>query len=529
MTSPFVVVKFLKYPLLRDWLLRKIATDSQKWTEPNGVSSGISIYNTASRSKVPLILRRDKYVSWYMCGPTVYDSAHIGHACCYVKFDIIQRILTQFFGVNVFIVMGITDIDDKIITKAHALKENYRNVSQRYEKEFFQDLAKLNILPPSMTVRVTDSVPSIIKFIQKLFDKGLAYKARDGSVYFDTTLYKNYGKLHPVELAAISEDTEKKSLHDFALWKAAKPNEPFWSSPWGEGRPGWHIECSTIASDILGSEIDIHSGGIDLLFPHHENEEAQSCAYHDVHQWVHYWLHTGHLHLRGSEKMSKSLKNTISISDFLQSHTANQFRMLCLLSHYRNNIEYTDSSMQHAVATYGKIKSFLADCDACIKGKQNYCQINENEFLVELSRAKQDLLHALANDFDTPKAIGIIMNFISQTHKLLHSNEKYDDNWRSVSSIAYASSFVLNFIDKLGFQLSKQPNLDTVNVTAIADMIIDFRSHVRDLALSELKCNKNKESMLKLLQVCDELRNNLKHNGIEIKDHGSKSSWSKIM
>nr|CAD7452792.1 unnamed protein product [Timema tahoe] len=337
--------------LSRKWQCASVRTQSSaKWILPSGHDTNIYVYNCITKKKVPLILRNPNYASWYMCGPTVYDSAHIGHAwyvyCsskfsmynCYMKFDIIRRILCNHFNINVIMVMGITDIDDKIIHRASELGEDINTLTRRFEAEFHEDMAKLNIKPATIITRVTDFVPRIISFVQEIVDKGNGYVTVDGSVYFDTSQFDRYGKLFPVSMdeEPAQPMVDKKSPLDFALWKGAKPNEPSWLSPWGSGRPGWHIECSTMASAMFGRTMDLHSGGVDLLFPHHENEEAQSCVHHGVSQWVNYWLHSGHLHLKGDTKMSKSLKNTISIRDFLTKFTANEFRVFCLLSRYRN-------------------------------------------------------------------------------------------------------------------------------------------------------------------------------------------------
>nr|CAD7412776.1 unnamed protein product [Timema poppensis] len=327
------------FALSRKWQCASVRTQSNaKWILPSGHDTNIYVYNCITKKKVPLILKNPNYASWYMCGPTVYDSAHIGHACCYMKFDIIRRILCNHFDINVVMVMGITDIDDKIIHRAAELGEDINTLTRRFEAEFHEDMAKLNIKPATIITRVTDFVPRIISFVQEIVDKGNGYVTADGSVYFDTSQFDRYGKLFPVSMneEPAQPAVDKKSPLDFALWKGAKPNEPSWLSPWGPGRPGWHIECSTMASAMFGRTMDLHSGGVDLLFPHHENEEAQSCVHHGVSQWVNYWLHSGHLHLKGDTKMSKSLKNTISIRDFLTKFTANEFRVFCLLSRYRN-------------------------------------------------------------------------------------------------------------------------------------------------------------------------------------------------
>ncbi|KAK7791429.1 hypothetical protein R5R35_014452 [Gryllus longicercus] len=522
----------LKRGLMHSFIVSCLHSNSSKWVEPVGHLTEINVYNSATKCKVPFVLRNINYASWYMCGPTVYDSAHIGHACCYVKFDIIRRILQNFFNINVVLVMGITDIDDKIIKRALTLKEDFRVVSSKYENEFFEDMHALNVLPPTLCVRVTDVVPHIIEFVKSIVDKGLAYKTGDGSVYFDTAEFKQYGKLCPVNHEVGDVFTPKKSVNDFALWKASKPDEPFWLSPWGKGRPGWHIECSTIASCVLGSSVDIHSGGIDLLFPHHENEESQSCAYHGVEQWVNYWLHTGLLHLKNDEKMSKSLKNTISIQELLSSHSADHFRMYCLLSRYRNDVEYTDKTFAHAKAVYKKIQSFFSDCDSYIKGIRGNCQIQESVLLEKLAYTRQNFVTALADDFDTAKALAILMDFISDINVMLQASSQEYVSFRNPGVIAAASSFVQHVTSQLGLSfLDEEKSINYhEDASKIMDMVTEFRSEVRKLALLNLKNKRteaNVEHNKQLLVACDQFRDKLNLVGIEIKDHGQKSSWNR--
>ncbi|XP_011310849.1 cysteine--tRNA ligase, mitochondrial, partial [Fopius arisanus] len=331
------------------------------WVKPVGYETEISVYNPIVKKKVPLILKNYKTATWYLCGPTVYDSAHIGHACSYIRFDIIRRILSNFFSISVLPVMGITNIDDKIILHSQGSSKfsSWHHLSKHYEQEFLSEMSQLNVLPPYLYCRVTDYIPEIINFISNLITKEFAYKSTDSSIYFNTSKCPSYGKLRKPD-ENVNTASTKLSPFDFALWKAAKTNEPFWDSPWGPGRPGWHIECSAMASITLGDNIDIHSGGIDLSFPHHENEEAQSCCYHQTSQWVNYWLHSGLLHLEDN-KMSKSLQNTITIKELLENFTANQFRLLCLCTHYRSNIDFSHEAMEKAVALMKKFEYFQSD------------------------------------------------------------------------------------------------------------------------------------------------------------------------
>ncbi|XP_001601176.1 probable cysteine--tRNA ligase, mitochondrial [Nasonia vitripennis] len=487
-----------------------------KWIKPSGFETNVVVYNPITKCKTPLILRNNKVATWYMCGPTVYDSAHIGHACTYVKFDIIRRILSEFFDINVVLVMGLTDIDDKIIKRANESGQSWQSITQKYEKEFISDMDSLNVLKPFATCKVTNYIPQIVEFVEKIVNKNGAYVGKDGSVYFDTSNYRNYGKLDTPQ--AQEPHPDKRSSLDFALWKASKENEPYWESPWGRGRPGWHIECSAIASTVLGSNIDIHSGGMDLAFPHHENEEAQSCCYHEKNQWINYWLHTGHLHLEGDTKMSKSLQNTVSIPSLLKTQTANQFRMLCLLSDYRKNVIFSKTLVHTAITTLKKIEFFTSDCNEYICGKLDCGNVNSVELLKCLEDTRQEVNSALADDFDTAKAMHAILKLISLGNKMIQAKH-VTTAARETGSIAAVSNYVQSVISKLGISQSmgsKQSN----DISHVLDITVAFRNEIRSIALA--KSEKDVES----LKACDNLRKNLSDFGVDIRDRQGKSSWT---
>lgn len=427
----------------------------KEWNLPerDAIHSKIELYNSLTRDKKEFVPIESNLIKWYNCGPTVYDSSHMGHARSYITFDIIRRVLQDYFHFDIFFVQNITDIDDKIIRRARqnhlfdryleelgtkskdqiqndieeALKSmqtkhddekdqekklmyaklienakihlanglqqsdskvfcsNFKDIlsvwldqqyghqiNEReifislprfYEKEFNDDMNSLNILPPDCVTRVSEYVPEIVDFIEKIVQNGYAYQS-NGSVYFDTEKFANdpkhfYAKLVPEafgDCKALSEgegdlsvDDEKRSPNDFALWKNSKPGEPFWSSPWGNGRPGWHIECSVMASCIIGKQMDIHSGGIDLRFPHHDNEMAQSEAFYNSGEpWVNYFLHSGHLTISGC-KMSKSLKNFITIKEALKRNSARQLRIAFLMHSWKDTLDYSDNTMNDAI------------------------------------------------------------------------------------------------------------------------------------------------------------------------------------
>ena len=307
----------------------------------------LKVYNSLTRSKVRFIPKDPSRVLWYQCGPTVYAESHMGHARTYVCLDIIRRISQDFFGYNIVLCQNITDIDDKIIIRSSERQIPFRELAAANEAEFFDDMSRLGVQLPDMITRVSEYIPEIIVFVEALIEKGFAY-ASNGSVYFNTGTFEQaghkYGKLMPEQIGnsellaegegALTANDDKQNPTDFVLWKKTKTHadgmfEPSWESPWGNGRPGWHIECSVMskcATERLGGgTIDVHAGGVDLKFPHHENEIAQSEGCLDSHQWINYWLHTGHLNIKGF-KMSKSLKNFITIRQALEAHTARQIR-----------------------------------------------------------------------------------------------------------------------------------------------------------------------------------------------------------
>lgn len=388
-------------------------------------------------------------------------------------------------------------------------------------------MKRLGMATPNITLRVTDHMPEIIQFTQTLLDKQIAYRHTDGSVYFDVLKCPTYGKFQPLNEQSGHEF--KKSSYDFAVWKGVKPNEPSWAAPWGNGRPGWHVECSVLASLVFGYNLDIHSGGLDLRFPHHENEEAQCCGHHGIDQWVNYWIHTGQLHLLGeSVKMSKSLNNVISVSEFLTKHTANEFRMLCLLSHYSNQMDYSDTNMQIAKMACKKISEFRSDVDACVKGQKTFSDIDSNELRKKLSDASNLIDGFLRDDFTTSKCIEQLMLLIKMVNKSMMTNNAGDPAvtiQRNASSNIVDLLAVKNFIDSqaeifgLNFsELAAVSDSNRVNTERIVDDIVGIRNKLRNRAIE----SKDKQ----LLKDCDDIRDCFKSNGVVLKDHGKLSSWS---
>ncbi|XP_035174014.1 probable cysteine--tRNA ligase, mitochondrial isoform X2 [Oxyura jamaicensis] len=492
----------------------------------------------------------------YSCGPTVYDRAHLGHACSYVRFDIIRRIMTHFFETEVIMVMGITDIDDKIIKRANEMNISPVALARIYEEDFKQDMAALKVLPPTVYMRVTENIPQIISFIKTIIAKGQAYATSQGNVYFDV---KSWGERYGV-LTAVSPDTQDEAVNtdkrygkDFALWKAAKPQEPSWTSPWGKGRPGWHIECSTISSAVFGRQLDIHSGGIDLAFPHHENEIAQCEVYHQCEQWGNYFLHSGHLHIKGSqEKMSKSLKNYITIKDFLKKFSSDQFRMFCLRSRY-SSVEFSDETMNDAKHLLQAISSFVRDANAYIKGQLVCDPVREDILWERLANTKVNVKAAFADDFDTSRAVAAIMDLVHHGNRQLKAVTK--DGGSPRSSVVYGSiiSYIEGFFNALGMSFEERQVAvgggNSALLSNVMNELVSFRTKVRNYALAVPEATatvqieegatgskgpkqEQKEKRQKLMQerkplleACDSLRGDLAAFGIHIKDRSAVSTW----
>ncbi|KAM8872854.1 putative cysteine--tRNA ligase, mitochondrial [Synchiropus picturatus] len=517
------------------------ADSGSKWTKPSGFDTGLMMYNSLTKRKETLILAREGAATWYSCGPTVYDHSHLGHACSYVRFDIVQRILTRLLGITVIHAMVITDIDDKIIKRS--LEENISPtiLARFYEDEFKKDMMSLKVIPPAVYLRVTENVPQIVGFIERIIRNGHAYPTEEGDVYFDiSSIGHRYGKFAAAtvepEVEAVS-NSGKKDVRDFALWKRSKPQEPYWESPWGPGRPGWHIECSTVASSVFGSQLDIHSGGIDLAFPHHENEVAQSEAYHQCGQWANYFIHSGHLHVKGSgEKMSKSLKNYITIKDFLKAYTADEFRMFCLLTKYRSGIEFSEGSMRDAQVTLGTISNFCHEAEAYMRGQLQCASVQETALWERLAETKSRVQAALTDDFDTARAMSEVMNLVHHGYCQLQPSTRTEGQARSPAVFGAMRSYVRDVVDMFGIALqhSKVTELggsSSVSLEPILEQLTNFRCQIRAFALTKQDHPSGSSrgelypERLPLLEACDKLRDDLGSLGVTIKDRGSTSTW----
>ncbi|MGD8996519.1 MAG: cysteine--tRNA ligase [Anaerolineae bacterium] len=368
------------------------------------------VRNTLTRRLERFEPLKDNVVKMYVCGPTVYDRAHIGHAMSAIVFDVMRRYL-EYSGYRVIDVMNFTDVDDKIIDRANVLGQDPLDLAQRYIEAWFEHVLALNLLPAHHYPRVSQVMPHVIEVVHALIDKGYAY-AVDGDVYFRVRAFDDYGKLSGRNLeeartgVRVAVDERKEDPLDFALWKAAKPGEPSWKAPWGVGRPGWHIECTTMAVRHLGSQIDIHGGGTDLVFPHHENEIAQSEAYTGEKPFARYWLHNGMLQLRG-EKMSKSLGNLVTVEDFLAEHEADVLRLLVLSSHYSKPLGYDDRVVADAERVLRRLRSALRSP----MGTLDEGKAVEN-LSTQVATAREGFHSAMDDDFNTAGALREIFTLV---------------------------------------------------------------------------------------------------------------------
>ena len=461
----------------------------------------LRIYNTLTRKKEDFQPIEPNVVRMYVCGVTVYNDAHVGHAMSALVFDIIRRYL-EYRGYKVRHVMNFTDVDDKIINRANQLKEDPFKLAQRYVDDYAQNLKDLNILPATVNPRATQTMNEIQSMVKGLIEKGFAYAASNGDVYFRVTKDPDYGKLSGRKLddmqagARIEVEEAKEHPMDFALWKAAKPGEPSWDSPWGKGRPGWHIECSAMNLKELGEQIDIHGGGNDLIFPHHENEIAQSESFTGK-QFARYWIHNGMLQL-GGEKMSKSLGNIISIKDFLSKRGADVMRMLVLNGAYRAPLIFNDETLDAAEKSLDRIKSGLRAAQPNVKGIPTGSAF---ELTSQAEATQQSFVNAMDDDFNSPLALAAL-------HELVKAINTARDNGATDDQLEPAQAKLRELTGVLGLQLQEKKG--SGDADKFIGLLVEVRSEVRKQ---------------KLWALSDQIRDQLKALGVTIEDSKEGTTW----
>ncbi|MCT8779162.1 cysteine--tRNA ligase [Glaesserella parasuis] len=455
----------------------------------------LKIYNTLKREKEEFKPIHPDHVGMYVCGVTVYDLCHFGHGRTFVSFDVIARYL-RYLGYNLRYVRNITDVDDKIIKRSFENNETCDQLVDRMIIEMHKDFDALNILRPDVEPRATQHIPEIIAIVEKLLAKGHAYVAEDGDVMFNVESFQKYGALSRQNLeqlqagARVEIKSVKRNPMDFVLWKMSKENEPSWDSPWGKGRPGWHIECSAMNSKELGNHFDIHGGGSDLMFPHHENEIAQSCCAHGD-DYVNYWLHTGMLTIN-EEKMSKSLNNFFTIRDILNKYDCESVRYFFLTAQYRSLLDYSEENIGLARKALERLYTALRGCDWNV-------ELVENDQYVTAFKESMD------DDFNTPGALAVLFELVREINKLKAENQ-VEANKLAARLKQLAGVLGLLEQDPETF-LQGDANNDEV---AEIEALIKQRN--------EARASKN-------WAVADEARNKLTAMGIVLEDGANGTTW----
>ena len=460
----------------------------------------MKVFNTLTRKLEPFEPFEPPLVRMYVCGPTVYDHSHVGHARTWVAFDIIKRYL-RLKGYYVIHVQNITDIDDKIIKRANELGVSWKEVADKYASEYFDLMKKLKVYP-TIHPRVTEHIDDIIEFVQDLIDKGYAYVTESG-VYFDVDKYPYYGQLSGIKDKKMwSQETfvkDKKNPYDFALWKCAKPGEPWWESPWCKGRPGWHIECSTMSSKYLGKQFDVHGGARDLIFPHHENEIAQSEARFGVRPWVKYWLHSGYLTVKG-EKMSKSLGNIVPLVEVLKSYEPETVRYWLSSAHYRTELDFSWERLEEAKVSLERMRMTVNELRKMVrkespKGRLKDWEVKE---IYNVARARKEFIEAMDNDFNTPQAWAALREALRSGNKALE-----EGSWE----LALA---VLNFVEEADLVFDVFEERESASFEPYVDLLVEVRKRLRQK---------------KDWELADYIRAELDKLGIKLLDKGKETEW----
>ncbi len=487
--------------------------------------STLTIHNTLTNKKEPFVPLESGKVGMYVCGVTVYDRCHLGHARAVVFFDIVYRYL-QAIGYDVTFVRNFTDVDDKIINRANEAGINWKDLAEKYIKKFHEDFSRLQILSPTFEPKATDHIQDIIDAVSKLIDSGFAY-AVDGDVYFRVRKFKDYGSLSGRSVdelqsgARIDVNDQKEDPLDFAVWKSSKPGEPSWNSPWGPGRPGWHIECSVMSQKYLGSFFDIHGGGHDLIFPHHENEIAQSEAL-SGNQFVKYWIHNGFVTIN-KEKMSKSTGNFFALDDIFEHYEPRVLRLFLLSRHYKVPLDYSTDLLDEAKQSWSRVENSVGLIeDAFTHRPVNTDEIDQAAF--------EQFNDAMNDDFNTSQAVAVVFDLISDMNQLFMANKinaELKTKLNTVRNICSILGLEINTSDLCRVTIDEIENEDlNHDLDAYLDQIQDKQisdDEIRKLVSMRLQCRMNKD-----FQNADKIRDILGEIGYHVRDTKQETVFFKI-
>lgn len=462
----------------------------------------MKLYNTLSRMKEEFIPITEGEVKMYVCGPTVYNYFHIGNGRTFIVFDTIRRYL-EYRGYKVNFVQNFTDIDDKMIKKSNEENVTVKEIGDKYIEEYYKDADALNIARATVNPRATEYISDIIDFTKELVDKGYAYEV-DGDIYFSTKKFPGYGKLSGQNIedlqagARINVDERKKDSMDFAIWKSQKPGEPAWESPWGMGRPGWHIECSCMVKKLLGDTIDIHAGGMDLSFPHHENEVAQSEALTGK-PFANYWLHSAYINVN-NQKMSKSLNNFFTAREVLKEYDAEVIRFFMMSAHYRIQINFSKDLLESAKASLERLYNAVSNLEN-LMDEVSIEKMNEDEtkYISSLDEYRQKYIYKMDDDFNTADAITVLFELTKSTNTNI-----------TINSSKEVITKALEIIRELGKPLGILQKSTKLSLEEEIESLIQERQNAR----------KNKDFALS-----DKIRDELKERGIVLEDTPQGVRW----
>lgn len=465
----------------------------------------MKLYNTLTRKKEEFIPITQGEVKMYVCGPTVYNFFHIGNGRTFIVFDTIRRYF-EYRGYKVKFVQNFTDVDDKLIKKANEENSTLRQIGDKYISEYYKDADGLNIKRATVNPRATEYIDEIIKFVEELIQKGFAYEV-DGDVYFNTKKFSTYGKLSGQNLddlqagARISVDERKKDFMDFAIWKAKKEGEPGWKCPWGEGRPGWHIECSCMAKNILGDTIDIHAGGSDLVFPHHENEIAQSEALTGK-TFANYWMHSAFVNVN-NEKMSKSLNNFFTAREILERYDSDIIRFLMLSGHYRVQLNFSEELLESAKASVERLYNAVSNLENLLE-ESSVEEVNDSEekYISSLDIYRKRYIDKMDDDFNTADAISVLFDLVKDINTNI-----------SINSSKKVIQGALDIIRELGDPLGILQKSTKASIEEEIEKLIEERQQAR----------KNRDFAL-----ADKIRDDLKARGIVLEDTPQGIRWKRV-